>query len=135
MCFSAVQGMTSVPSRIHLRVEYQHFHVLAAALPAVAFATGHLPLLAARPLILVLVKDLETSQRNSRDLSPVAVRFNLTRAELLLCERLVKGDSLLQAASVLGLRVHTVRDRVKTIFHKTGTHRQGELVAMLANVA
>lgn len=127
-------GTTTVSSRIYLRVGERQFQVLVAPLPVVASASP-LPLLSSRPLVLVLVKDLDVGQRYLSELSPLAARFKLTRAELLLCERLSRGDSLAKAASVLGIRVHTARDRVKTIFHKTGTHRQGELVAMLANVA
>ena len=49
----------------------------------------------------------------------------------MFCERLAKGDSLAEMARALGIKIETARDRVKSIFHKIGTHRQSQFVAML----
>ena len=65
------------------------------------------------------------------DHDAVKVAFGLSDAETRLCDALVKGLSLRDAARAFGLSDGTVRQRVKIIFHKTRTHRQGELIAAL----
>jgi DNA-binding CsgD family transcriptional regulator len=44
---------------------------------------------------------------------------------------LAEGATLDSAAARLGLRIGTVRTRLKTIFDKTGTHRQADLVRLV----
>jgi DNA-binding CsgD family transcriptional regulator/PAS domain-containing protein len=127
------RGLPTSLARIPFCLGERNLQVSLASLPAVSgCASGVLSLFPARSMVLVLVKDLNARLRNSGDLSALAAQHRLTRAEILLCERLIKGASLAEAAVTLGIRVETARDRVKAIFHKTGTHRQGELVAMLA---
>jgi DNA-binding CsgD family transcriptional regulator len=57
--------------------------------------------------------------------------YGLTAAEAHLALRLLVGQSLRNVARVLGITYETARNRLKSIFRKTGTHRQGELVALL----
>ena len=57
--------------------------------------------------------------------------FELTPAETMLASLLAMGLTLQQAASALRLTRETVRSRLKTIFQKTSTHRQTELVRLL----
>jgi DNA-binding CsgD family transcriptional regulator len=58
-------------------------------------------------------------------------RFGLTPAEARLVLRLVSGDSLRSAAKALGIKYETVRTHLKSIFQKTGTRRQAELVIVV----
>ena len=58
--------------------------------------------------------------------------YGLTSAEAHLARRLLVGQSLRKAARALEITYETARSRLKSIFRKTGTHRQGELVALLA---
>jgi DNA-binding CsgD family transcriptional regulator len=55
-------------------------------------------------------------------------RFDLTPAEARLVVQVVTGISLKSSAKALGVSYETVRRQVKSVFHKTGTHRQSELV-------
>ena len=57
----------------------------------------------------------------------------MTPAEARLARLLVQGASLAAAQRDLGLRRETVRTRLKTIFEKTNTHRQSELVTLILN--
>ncbi|HUE89653.1 MAG TPA: helix-turn-helix transcriptional regulator [Vicinamibacterales bacterium] len=57
--------------------------------------------------------------------------FGLTLAEAKLTRLLAHGASLMEAGVRLGLRRETVRSRVKSIFAKTNTHRQAELVRLV----
>jgi DNA-binding CsgD family transcriptional regulator len=58
--------------------------------------------------------------------------FGLTPCEAQLAKRLSTGSSLLQIATQQGVGVGTLRGQLKSIFIKTGTNRQHELVAILS---
>jgi DNA-binding CsgD family transcriptional regulator/PAS domain-containing protein len=60
--------------------------------------------------------------------------FGLTRAEARLAEILAGGESLREAADKLGVAQSTVRSQLKSIFGKTNTNRQSQLVSILAHV-
>jgi DNA-binding CsgD family transcriptional regulator len=59
--------------------------------------------------------------------------FGLTPAEARLANRLSTGDGLGVIADELGVSRETVRNQLKSIFYKTGVHRQSDLVALLAS--
>lgn len=61
--------------------------------------------------------------------------FGLTRTEAELTVRLAQGESSEAIASARGVSVETVRTQLRTVFRKTGTHRQGELVCLVGRVA
>jgi DNA-binding CsgD family transcriptional regulator/PAS domain-containing protein len=67
----------------------------------------------------------------------VALRscYGLSASEAKLARRLSSGERLETAALAMGLTYETVRNQLKLIFSKTGTHRQGELVALLGGTA
>lgn len=56
--------------------------------------------------------------------------YRLTQAEIRLVLALERGDSLAEFAEANSLSLHTVRSQLKSIFSKTNTHRQHELVAL-----
>jgi DNA-binding CsgD family transcriptional regulator len=60
--------------------------------------------------------------------------FDLTAAECKLAGALSSGRSLRQAAAAAGIAFTTARSYLEAIFHKTGTHHQHELVALLKSV-
>lgn len=57
--------------------------------------------------------------------------FDLTPAEVKLAAALAGGSSLQEAAAQSGIRKSTARTHLDAIFRKTGTTRQGQLVALL----
>jgi DNA-binding CsgD family transcriptional regulator len=57
--------------------------------------------------------------------------FDFTPAEAKLATSLASGTSLKQAAITQAIKVSTARYYLENIFHKTGTHQQSELVALL----
>ena len=61
--------------------------------------------------------------------------FGLTPAEARLAARLLGEGSLETAAARLGVSVETARNQLKSIYGKTDTHRQAQLVALLARLA
>ena len=58
-------------------------------------------------------------------------KFGLTPAQSRLVLRLVAGDSLRLSAAALGIGYETARTTLKSVFRKTKTHRQAELVTMI----
>jgi DNA-binding CsgD family transcriptional regulator len=82
---------------------------------------------------LVLITDLELpTHPNSEALRQF---FGLTQTECALACRLVSGDSLQEGAARLSISEGHARQRLKSIFHKTRTSRQGELIVLLAKFA
>lgn len=80
--------------------------------------------------VIAVLVDLEARVRLvERDLMSV---FNLTPAEARLANRLSSGCSIEDIAAELRISYETSRKQLKSIFHKTNTHRQAQLVALLA---
>lgn len=61
--------------------------------------------------------------------------FDLTPAESRVADLIATGGSIGDIARRFGLSAQTVRTHMKSIFGKTGTHRQSDLVAMLGQIA
>ena len=80
---------------------------------------------------MIFVTDPEQSAVLDED--TLRTCFGLTPAEAKLTRLLAQGCALTEAGAQLGLRRETVRSRVKTIFQKTNTHRQAELVRLILN--
>jgi DNA-binding CsgD family transcriptional regulator len=60
--------------------------------------------------------------------------FGLTAAEVRVASIIARGISPDHAADELGVARTTVRNQLKSIFGKTDTHRQSELVALLSRL-
>jgi DNA-binding CsgD family transcriptional regulator len=61
--------------------------------------------------------------------------FGLTHAEARLAERLLCEESLEAAAESLGVAYSTARNQLKAVYHKTDTHGQGQLLALISRLA
>jgi len=59
--------------------------------------------------------------------------FGFTPTETRLVLHLIKGDCLRTAASALNMKYETARTHLKSIFLKTDTHRQTELIIAVLN--
>lgn len=57
--------------------------------------------------------------------------FNFSRAEARLAVQLLEGRSLKEGADELGVSINTVRSQLASIFAKTDTRRQAELLRLL----
>jgi DNA-binding CsgD family transcriptional regulator len=80
--------------------------------------------------VVAVLVDLEARVRLAeRDLMSI---FNLTPSEARLASRLSSGGSIEKIAAELSISYETSRKRLKSIFQKTNTHRQAQLVALLA---
>ncbi len=57
--------------------------------------------------------------------------YNITPAENRLAAMITDGQSLSEVAANLGLSIHTIRSQLKSLFNKTNTNKQTELVHLL----
>jgi len=60
--------------------------------------------------------------------------FGISTAEARLAQRLASGEALEDAAKHLSISKNTARVQLKAVFAKMNVHRQGELVALLAQL-
>ena len=81
---------------------------------------------------LLILIDLERRPAPPQD--ALKASFALTPAEARLAIRISSGEVLELIAEALGISKETARNQLKSIFHKTGVRRQGELVALLATL-
>lgn len=81
---------------------------------------------------LLVVSDLSrASMTNAALLSLV---FGLTSAEARLAAAICEGQDLTAASATFGVSRETLRSQLKTVFAKTGSRRQAELVARAAKI-
>jgi DNA-binding CsgD family transcriptional regulator len=64
----------------------------------------------------------------------LSLLYGLTPAEARLALALLNGNSLAEAAELHGTSELTARTQLKTVFQKTDTRRQAELVRLLAGL-
>ncbi len=83
------------------------------------------------PLALVLVIEPGLTLSTQQLLGKL---YNLTPAELRVASALLAGDSPENYAQQAGVTQNTVRSQLQSLFRKTGTRRQSELVAVLSRV-
>lgn len=104
--------------------------ITAIIRPGPPFAPLSAPLF--RTAVIVL---RDPARRNTLVAADIERLFKLSPAESRLAGLLAEGVSTEEAALQLGVSKHTVRSQLQSIFAKTGTSRQGELVRMLLSSA
>ena len=85
------------------------------------------------PHTMVILIDLEQwPQPNPRTLQKI---FGLTPAEAKLAVLISQGEPLADIAEDFHVSMATARKQLASVFQKTRTHRQADLVALLARVS
>ncbi len=125
-------------------------------MPALAWLYGQLaapiplPRDGQRPLLVYLLKLSSLSANALAECQAIAVlidpdkrwvpaettlraSFGFTAAEARLAARISSGAALDSVAESLGISKETGRNQLKSIFAKTGVHRQAELVAVVGS--
>ena len=106
---------------------------LLSVFPLAAYASTQMTWLQTpERLAIVLLRCLDGASA----IEPTALRqlFDLTHSEARLAVRLATGEAFSTAAMALGIGRETARTHLRALFAKTGTHRQAELVALLARL-
>jgi DNA-binding CsgD family transcriptional regulator len=88
------------------------------------------PFLGARAILVL--RDLEAERRPPLEI--LSEVFSLTIAEARVASKIAAGSSPDEIADALHISRETVRNQIKAIFGKTGTHRQSELAALVARI-
>ena len=112
-----------------LRITRQHgrsLHIRIAPFPSEHSPGG------SRFAAIALIGDPERAQR--LPFETMRSVYGLTPAEAKLALLLLEGKSISEAAHENEVTKDTVRSQVKSIFLKTGTRRQGELIGLLASI-
>lgn len=78
---------------------------------------------------IVFIYDAQTTPTITADL--VQRLFDLSEAEAELAVALCAGRTLDEAATARGTSLHTVRSQLKSLFAKTGTNRQADLIVLM----
>ena len=81
---------------------------------------------------LLVVSDL--SRPSMTDAALLSLVFGLTSAEARLAAAICEGQDLNAASATFGVSRETLRSQLKTVFAKTGSRRQAELVARAAQI-
>lgn len=79
--------------------------------------------------IIIMFTDLDAA--SNVDAQMIGEVFDLTPREAELASRLLSGATLESAGQAMNVSVHTIRQLLKSVFAKTNTHRQAELIALL----
>ena len=81
---------------------------------------------------MVLIRDLSRPLRV--DVVLLQTIFDLTPRESSLAAALFRSPSLVQAAAEIGVTHETARSQLKSIFAKTGTSSQNQLIGVLSRL-
>jgi DNA-binding CsgD family transcriptional regulator len=104
--------------------------LLVEVLPLDSGGASRLPESPARAAVIV-----STCEPGDVDAAAVAELFRLSPRQAALAAALAGGASLSQAAADLGITRETARSSLKQIFHKTGAHRQVDVVRLVLQAA
>jgi DNA-binding CsgD family transcriptional regulator len=102
---------------------------LALVAAPLASATS---LVDAGPVAFLLITDPQTTA--TRPESLLRQLFGLSAAEARVAERLMLGESPEQAAASLGIKISTARWHLASLYRKTGTRSQAQLMRQLLSV-
>jgi len=83
--------------------------------------------------VALAVIEIPEQQRTAQP-STLRKAFGLTEQEAMIAVRLCEGLSLREISEVTERSYETVRTHMKSILQKTGTSRQGELIALVAKM-
>ena len=86
----------------------------------------------AGPMAFVLITDAAANP--ALPVTMLRQLYNVTLAEARIAERLMTGDSPEEAAATLDIKISTVRWHLASLYRKTGTKRQAELVRLLLSL-
>ncbi len=118
----AISGASAVTIS---RLDRKPLSIVAAPFNSGTNAVGH-------ATVIVFINDPE--QKAALPSEVLRMLFGLTTSEARLAVTLLEGSSLSEAALIHEVGQETVRTQVKSIFQKTGTKRQGDLIRLLAGL-
>lgn len=82
--------------------------------------------------VMATLHEDDTERVRASKLEALAAANLLSRAELLTLDLLSKGETPIEIALQLGVRISTIRTHIRHLFEKTGTNRMVELLQRLS---
>lgn len=107
----------------------QQYYVVTVPLPE----SMSLPLSWREPLAMLLIHPAQHAQRPLELL--LRVLFGISPAEYRLIEKLMQGIPLKRCAYDLDISLETARSHLKSIFQRTHTSRQVDLLRLIQQVS
>jgi DNA-binding CsgD family transcriptional regulator len=114
---------------IHRNGDHRPLHLWAVSLPR---AAGEPLARTAEADVMVIVIDPELSAAPS--IEALRALYGLTAAEARLTSGLLHGERLEDYAARSSISMHTARTHLKSVFAKTETDRQAELMRLLSRM-
>lgn len=99
---------------------------------SVAMACGHREVFNPARAVLIVT---DPERGGSQTFHILIETFGLSAAEARLARRIGRGETIRDIAHAEGMSVATMRQRLKSVFVKTGTHRQAELALLVASMS
>jgi DNA-binding CsgD family transcriptional regulator len=123
-------GDTGIPGGVQLTLRIDRPNKPPAFVTIAPLAAAHLKSWAGRACALVRI-DQPARERNPQRIEEA---MNLSAAEARLVSALCNGGTLVEAAEKLGISTNTAKTQLASVFSKTGTTRQSELVALISTL-
>lgn len=82
---------------------------------------------------LIVIEDPASAYPEVGNLQAIGDAYGLTPAELAIVEGLLQGKNLNEIAEMRAVGRETIKTQLKSLFDKTGTNRQAELVRLLSH--
>ena len=101
----------------------------ALSVSVMPVSPARVPTFCRTPTVLLSVHDPDEKLPASDE--RLRLLFNFSRAEARLAVQLLEGRSLKEGAEKLGVSINTVRSQLASLFAKTDTARQAELLRLL----
>jgi len=122
-----------VPRRVALRLEGSKMrgHHLLCSIWAIRPATS---MNAFGPTPVALLTIAPTTSKNFADPIFIGSMFDLTPAEAKITIALLEGGDLRSIAAAQRVSIETIRSQLKSVFAKTNTSRQADLIALLMRI-
>jgi DNA-binding CsgD family transcriptional regulator len=86
------------------------------------------------PMAVALLTIAPATCKNFADPIFIGSMFDLTPAEARITIALLEGGNLRSIARAQRVSVETIRSQLKSVFRKTNTSRQADLIALLMRI-
>lgn len=126
---SDIAASTTQFKTMHIKSSANERHEILYAFFSVLVPQRVMGTFGLRPLIMLFLYHPESSAAIEPTLLYAA--FGLTPAECRVALLITEGQSVKQIADALGTQPDTVRKQLQSIYNKTSTHRQPELIRLL----
>lgn len=127
-CCRIAEGGPSRSPGLQLTIRIDHPKEAPAFITVAPLAAAHFRSWAGRPCALVRVDQPSAPPAPAK----IEEALGLSAAEARLVAALCAGGTLADAAHRLGISPNTAKTQLASAFSKTGTSRQGELIALVA---